>query len=234
MQDALTEAAMALAVEKPSCPEAATDCVFCDIVAGTAPAVIAYTWPDAVAFTPLNPVTVGHVLIVPRRHITVPHEDPELYQSVSGRAAVFAGMMETHYNLITNVGEEATQSIGHLHVHLIPRFHGDGLQLPWSNQYQPASPKKTPEVLPSALPIVIYDVSMRTITIKMEESLAGHLEHLANERVQSVSEVVRDFVRTSKRDWLVEQGQRSASLIDPSDEAEWDAWAASVAGKGPA
>jgi histidine triad (HIT) family protein len=141
MQDALTEAAIALTAAPPSCPEAATDCVFCDIIAGNAPAVTAYTWTDAVAFTPLNPVTVGHVLIVPRRHITVPHENPELYKAVCGRAAVFAGMMDTHYNLITNVGEEATQSIEHLHVHLLPRFFGDGLQLPWSNQYRPVRAK---------------------------------------------------------------------------------------------
>lgn len=136
MQDALTETAIALATKAPSCPEAASDCVFCDIIAGTAPAVIAYTWPEAVAFIPLNPVTVGHVLVVPRKHVSLPHEDPELYQAVQGRAAVFAGLMDTHYNLIANAGEEATQSIEHLHVHLLPRFHGDGLQLPWSNQYQ--------------------------------------------------------------------------------------------------
>jgi histidine triad (HIT) family protein len=139
MQDALTEAAIALATKAPSCPEAASDCAFCDIIAGNAPAVIAYTWPEAIAFIPLNPVTVGHVLIVPRRHINLPHEDQELYKAVCGRAAVFAGLMDTHYNLITNVGEDATQSITHLHVHIIPRFFRDGLQLPWSNQYKPAS-----------------------------------------------------------------------------------------------
>jgi histidine triad (HIT) family protein len=137
MQDAITETAIALATRAPSCPEAASDCVFCDIIARTAPAVIVYTWPEAIAFTPLNPVTVGHVLVVPRRHVSFPHEDSELYKAVQGRAAVFAGLMETHYNLITNVGKEATQSIEHLHVHILPRFHGDGLQLPWSNQYQP-------------------------------------------------------------------------------------------------
>lgn len=139
MQDVLTETAIALAATPPSCPEAASDCVFCDIIAGTAPAVIAYTWPDAIAFTPLNPVTVGHVLVVPKRHINLPHEDHELYKAVCGRATVFAGLMDTHYNLITNVGEHATQSIEHFHVHIVPRFEGDGLQLPWSNQYKPAS-----------------------------------------------------------------------------------------------
>lgn len=139
MQDALAETAMALATETPACPEAATNCVFCDIIAGTAPAVIAYTWHDAVAFTPLNPVTVGHVLIVPRQHITHPHDNPNVYKAVSGRAAVFAGLMDTHYNLITNVGEHATQSVEHLHIHIVPRFEGDGLQLPWSNQYRPVN-----------------------------------------------------------------------------------------------
>ena len=137
MQDALTEAAIALATKAPSCPEAASDCVFCDIVAGTAPATIVSTWPEAIAFTPLNPVTVGHVLVVPRRHVPFPHEDQELYKAVSGRATTFAGMMDVPYNLIINVGAEATQSVDHFHVHLLPRFHGDGLQLPWSNQYQP-------------------------------------------------------------------------------------------------
>lgn len=141
MQDALTEAAIALAAKPPSCPEAASDCVFCDIIAGSAPAVIVSTWPEAIAFTPLNPVTVGHTLVVPKRHVIAPHEDRQLYEMVSGCAADFAGLMDCPYNLIDNFGEDATQSIEHLHKHIVPRFHGDGLQLPWSNQYRPARPR---------------------------------------------------------------------------------------------
>lgn len=144
MQDVLTETAIALAATPPSCPEAASECVFCDIVAGRAPAVIVATWPEAIAFVPLNPVAIGHTLVVPKRHVIAPHEDLQLYKMVSGCAAEFAGLMDSAYNLIDNFGEDASQSVDHLHKHIVPRFWGDGLQLPWSHQYRPANHRHLP------------------------------------------------------------------------------------------
>jgi histidine triad (HIT) family protein len=108
-------------------------CAFCEIVAGRAPVSKIYEWPDALAFTPLNPVTPGHALIVPKAHVSDYTDDPGTTALVFGRAAqlgrtlLYAGAS----NLITSAGDEATQTVFHMHVHLIPRGAGDRLSLPW-------------------------------------------------------------------------------------------------------
>lgn len=115
------------------------DCVFCKIVAGTAPATIVKRWPDAVAFTPLNPVTLGHMLVVPAVCVPDFTTDADISAIAMSRAAEIARMMQptAHWNLITSKGQHATQSVFHLHVHLVPRRVGDGLHLPWTGQEYP-------------------------------------------------------------------------------------------------
>lgn len=107
------------------------NCVFCAIVAGVSPAEFAGQWHDTVAFYPLDPVADGHVLVVPRQHVTSAAHAPYTYGIVSARAALLAGE-HASANIITSVGEPATQSVFHLHVHVVPRTPGDGLALPWS------------------------------------------------------------------------------------------------------
>lgn len=109
------------------------DCVFCDIVTGRRPAAVLREWPDALAFEPLNPVTRGHLLVIPKAHVTDASVDPVITASVVARAA---GLAWTWHpcNLITSCGPEATQTVMHLHVHVIPRRPGDGLLLPWSER----------------------------------------------------------------------------------------------------
>ena len=108
-----------------------TACVFCSIVAGHEPATIHEDWDDAIAIEPLNPVTDGHALIIPKVHVIDAAIDPRITGMVMERAASF-GRWWRSFNLITSVGEEATQTIRHLHVHFVPRRDGDGLALPWS------------------------------------------------------------------------------------------------------
>ena len=107
------------------------DCVFCSIIAGNAPANIVAEWDDAIAFVPLNPVADGHILVVPRTHVADVLENPEITAQTMKRASEFA---KAPCNLITSVGVVATQSIFHLHIHIIPRVEGDGLLLPWSDE----------------------------------------------------------------------------------------------------
>lgn len=117
-------------------------CAFCDIIeweAGrfpatrsTAAAEIVQRWSETVAFVPLKPVTDGHVLIVPRAHVADALSEPLVTATTFARAAEFADAAGIDCNLITSVGEDATQSIWHLHVHVVPRRPGDGLLLPWS------------------------------------------------------------------------------------------------------
>ncbi|MFF3928305.1 HIT family protein [Streptomyces hirsutus] len=105
-------------------------CVFCEIVAGRAPATIVREWPDALALVPLGPVVDGHTLVIPRQHVADFGEDPDVSATTMRRAAELAAG-EQPMNLITSRGREATQSVFHLHLHLVPRAADDGLALPW-------------------------------------------------------------------------------------------------------
>lgn len=111
-----------------------TDCPFCEIIAGRAPAewvVSPDYWPDAVAFFPLLPVTEGHTLIVPKEHVRDFADDPEIFAATARRAAELMRWTPRPMNVITSRGREASQSVFHLHLHLIPRAENDGLALPW-------------------------------------------------------------------------------------------------------
>lgn len=118
-------------------PPPSTDCPFCAIINGRAPAQVRGNWPLVLAFTPLNPVTSGHTLIVPKIHFTRPQEARATFRIVNDAAVDYAETIGTDYNLIVNAGPDATQSVDHLHLHYIPRHPLDGLLLPWSNQYRP-------------------------------------------------------------------------------------------------
>lgn len=109
-----------------------SDCAFCDIVARAAPATIVREWDDALAIIPLNPVVPGHTLIVPKRHVQTIFTDPDTSAATMRRVAEY-DTEDRAYNVITSAGEAATQTVLHLHVHLVPRAHGDGLVLPWTH-----------------------------------------------------------------------------------------------------
>ncbi|TRV72562.1 HIT domain-containing protein [Streptomyces sp. 130] len=107
-----------------------TDCPFCEIAAGRAPAQIVQEWDDALAIVPLNPVTDGHLLVIPRDHVRDFSTDPDVSALTMLRAAELASGPQP-MNLITSRGRAATQSVFHLHLHLVPRTANDGLALPW-------------------------------------------------------------------------------------------------------
>lgn len=108
-------------------------CVFCAIAAGEAPATVVRSWPDAIAIRPLGPVVDGHVLIVPRVHVEDAGSDPTVTAAVMSRASELLADVPSG-NLIMSRGAAATQTVPHLHVHLVPREQGDGLPLPWTTQ----------------------------------------------------------------------------------------------------
>lgn len=106
-------------------------CPFCEIVAGRAPATVVREWDDALAIVPLGPVVNGHILVIPREHVTDFADDPVVSANTTYRAAELAAESDQPMNLITSRGREATQSVFHLHLHLVPRTENDGLALPW-------------------------------------------------------------------------------------------------------
>lgn len=89
-------------------------------------------------FEPLNPVTPGHLLVVPAPHVEDATRAPHLAGDAVNLASAYAGRHRAA-NIITSIGADATQTVRHLHVHMVPRRAGDGLALPWTNQ--PRHPK---------------------------------------------------------------------------------------------
>ena len=110
-------------------------CVFCDRINRGE-----YVNADSrvVWFEPLNPVTPGHMLFVPRLHVWSASADPGECGAAMRAAARYARMVGGDFNLITSSGEAATQTVWHLHVHYVPRREGDGLHLPWTGQTERA------------------------------------------------------------------------------------------------
>ena len=112
------------------------ECVFCAIVAGEAEASVVHEDDRVVAFMDLNPVTPGHTLVVPRLH-AVGLEDLDEDTSTHvwrighrvGRALRRSGLRCEGINVFLADGEAAFQEIFHFHLHVFPRFKGDGFRL---------------------------------------------------------------------------------------------------------
>jgi histidine triad (HIT) family protein len=108
------------------------DCVFCQIVSGALDAAVVLDEPDVVGFLDARPVFPGHVLVVPRQHVvTLPDLPVELVQPYfttvqrMARAVVEACGAQGTFVAINNV---VSQSVPHLHTHVVPRTKGDGLR----------------------------------------------------------------------------------------------------------
>lgn len=110
--------------------EADGPCPFCEIVEGTSPADVVYEYGQVMAIVPLNPVVDGHLLVLPKLHVSDFTASYHLTRVTAGVAAHLGRRYES-CNLITSRGAPATQSVFHLHWHLIPRAVDDGLALPW-------------------------------------------------------------------------------------------------------
>jgi diadenosine tetraphosphate (Ap4A) HIT family hydrolase len=112
------------------------DCVFCRIVAGTAAASVAYADDRVVAFLDIAPITPGHLLVVPRGHAAgLADLDPDLGGHVFRVAQQMAaglrrsGLRCDGVNLFLADGAAAFQEVFHLHLHVLPRWRGDGFKL---------------------------------------------------------------------------------------------------------
>ncbi|MBM2623468.1 HIT family protein [Actinoplanes sp. LDG1-06] len=107
-------------------------CVFCDIVAGSVPAFKVIDSPDGVGFLDTRPVFKGHVLIVPRAHVVtfpdLPAGDlPGYFGLVQRVAAAVPEALGAQGTFVAN-NNVVSQSVAHLHFHVVPRTKGDGLR----------------------------------------------------------------------------------------------------------
>lgn len=111
-------------------------CIFCRIVAGELPASVVYEDEHAMAFLDIQPITPGHVLVIPKNHadsiIEVSPEDAGHIMRVSqivDRALRESELRCEGVNLFLADGKAAGQDVDHVHMHVFPRFPGDGFEL---------------------------------------------------------------------------------------------------------
>ncbi len=117
-------------------------CVFCDILAGLKPAVFVHRDDLGAAFMDIHPVNPGHVLVIPNRHAAML---AELDDDMSGHlftvaqrvdaALRLSGVKCEGVNLFMADGRTAGQEVMHVHLHVIPRFSGDGHHLRFHPAY---------------------------------------------------------------------------------------------------
>ncbi|MFX0537336.1 HIT family protein [Ornithinimicrobium sp. Y1847] len=107
-------------------------CTFCAIVAGDEPADVVLDTPEVLAFLDTRPVFKGHVLVVPRVHIRDLVELPDdlvapLFTAARSVAAAVPGALGAQGSFVA-MNNTVSQSVPHLHVHVVPRTKGDGLR----------------------------------------------------------------------------------------------------------
>ena len=110
----------------------ADDCLFCRIVSGEVPATLVYADKNAVAFLDHRPLFPGHTLLVPRDHVeTLVDLPPELIEPFFKAAQSLAQAVETAMQAegtFVAMNNRVSQSVPHLHVHIVPRRKKDGLK----------------------------------------------------------------------------------------------------------
>ncbi|MBO0776111.1 MAG: HIT family protein [Actinobacteria bacterium] len=109
-----------------------TDCVFCAIAAGEVPADLVLAGERVVAFLDARPLFKGHVLVLPRQHYETLADLPPglldpLFSRVRQLSAVMPAALGSQGSFVA-VNNVVSQSVPHLHVHVVPRTRGDGLR----------------------------------------------------------------------------------------------------------
>ena len=114
------------------------DCIFCKIVAGTVPCFKLFEDAETLAFMDINPVHDGHCLVIPKAHYPTVFDIAPAAMAAAARTAallakaVNAAVTPDGINLVQSNGKGAAQSVGHVHIHVLPRRLGDGLLVNWT------------------------------------------------------------------------------------------------------
>jgi histidine triad (HIT) family protein len=142
------------------------DCIFCEIASKSSEAEIVFENDKFIAFLDINPVNYGHTLVVPKKHfdnfLTIPANELEemtkLTQYLSG--AIKRALKADGFNVISNNGTTAGQSVFHFHYHIIPRFENDFHIKPRTIEYKHAE-------------IEVYAEKIKEVVSKYEGLLNG-------------------------------------------------------------
>ena len=119
------------------------NCIFCKILAGDIPSAVVYEDDDFKVILDVGPAAKGHMLILPKEHYADIMAMPE---DLVAKAFILAKKMATKMesvlgcdgiNVVQNNGEAAGQTVRHYHMHIIPRYTGDTVQVTWKQQELP-------------------------------------------------------------------------------------------------
>ncbi len=111
------------------------DCIFCKIVAGQIPCARIYEDETVLAFMDIMPLNRGHLLVIPKEHLeNIVDAAPQLYGHLASvickiSKAVDAAVKPDGMNVLQLNGKAANQVVPHLHMHIVPRWEGDGLTI---------------------------------------------------------------------------------------------------------
>jgi histidine triad (HIT) family protein len=114
-----------------------TTCIFCAIIAHREPAFRLYEDDDTLAFMDIHPANDGHCLVIPKKHYeTIFEMSPDDFAAAARTVvrvakAVHQGLQPRGLNVVQANGPIAGQSVGHVHVHVLPRREDDNLWLNW-------------------------------------------------------------------------------------------------------
>lgn len=114
-----------------------SDCLFCGIVDESVPGQIVDSDDRTIAFMDIAPATPGHALVVPRKHspdlLEIDPADLEATVTAAQRLARRAKEVlgADGINLVNACGAVASQTVFHFHIHVVPRYEGDPIELPW-------------------------------------------------------------------------------------------------------
>jgi diadenosine tetraphosphate (Ap4A) HIT family hydrolase len=118
------------------------ECVFCQIVDGQAPASVVYSDGTVMAIMDISPIVPGHLLVLPKRHAPLmselaPGEGAACWviAETMAKALRGSGLRVEGVNLFVADGEAAFQDVAHFHIHVIPRYGGDGFNLTLPPEY---------------------------------------------------------------------------------------------------
>ncbi|MFB6115882.1 MAG: HIT family protein [Candidatus Nanosalina sp.] len=113
-----------------------SDCIFCKIIEGEIPGNIVYEDENVVAFLDANPVSKGHTLVVPKKHVEDIHGAGNMDYLMEALVKVSDAVEEAFdpegINIAQNNGEAAGQEVFHLHFHVTPIYTGDELQIQYN------------------------------------------------------------------------------------------------------
>jgi histidine triad (HIT) family protein len=127
-----------------------SDCLFCRILAGELPASFVYRDERCAAFMDIRPVNLGHLLVVPTKHgahlADIDRDEAAHLMRVAHAAAAALRKSELRcegVNFFLADGAAAMQEIFHVHLHVFPRFRGDGFGLKFSPEYYTRRPARS-------------------------------------------------------------------------------------------